>query len=103
VTVSTGWNSSSSGVANHAARVAGCERTFRHVARDDAAGADHRPRADAHTGQDQRAAADPDVGTDLDRLAEFLITGGVVACAVGLDGIPVLWREACEPLQQQIA
>jgi len=26
------------------------------------------------------------------------IVGGVVACATGPDGIPLLWREATEPL-----
>ncbi|MEO8702361.1 MAG: ADP-ribosylglycohydrolase family protein [Kofleriaceae bacterium] len=26
------------------------------------------------------------------------ITGGIVACATGVDGIPLLWREATEPL-----
>jgi ADP-ribosylglycohydrolase len=26
------------------------------------------------------------------------IVGGIVACATGVDGIPLLWREALEPL-----
>ena len=26
------------------------------------------------------------------------IVGGIVACATGIDGIPLLWREATEPL-----
>jgi ADP-ribosylglycohydrolase len=36
------------------------------------------------------------VVASLDRDTLAAITGGVVACAVGLEGIPVLWREATE-------
>src|SRR4051812_36520947 len=59
-------------LANDAAGIAGREDAVRHVARDDAAGADHGAVADAHARQDDRAAADPHVGPDVDRLAEFL-------------------------------
>jgi hypothetical protein len=34
----------------------------------------------------------------IDRDTIGAIVGGVVACAVGLDGIPLLWREATEAL-----
>jgi ADP-ribosylglycohydrolase len=34
----------------------------------------------------------------IDRDTIGAIVGGIVACAVGLDGIPLLWREATEPL-----
>jgi hypothetical protein len=67
----------------HAAdrRGTGCRRRTRrsgHVARDDAAGADHaRDRRSVTPGQDDRAAADPDVRSDLDRLAVLLLA----ACA----------------------
>ena len=36
------------------------------------------------------------VVASLDRDTLGAIVGGIVACAVGLDGIPVLWREATE-------
>ena len=35
----------------------------------------------------------------LDRDTLGAITGSVVACSVGLDGIPFLWREATERLE----
>lgn len=38
------------------------------------------------------------VVSSLDRDTLAAITGGVVACAVGLEGIPLLWREATEPV-----
>jgi hypothetical protein len=51
---------------------------------------------------------DADERRDLPRAGERLlgerkvtiawIVGGIVACATGLDGIPLLWREAMEPL-----
>lgn len=34
----------------------------------------------------------------IDRDTVGAIVGGIVACAVGRDGIPVLWREATERL-----
>lgn len=34
----------------------------------------------------------------IDRDTLGAITGGIVACATGLDGIPLLWRESTEPL-----
>lgn len=34
----------------------------------------------------------------IDRDTVGAMVGGVVACAVGADGIPVLWRAATEPL-----
>jgi ADP-ribosylglycohydrolase len=34
----------------------------------------------------------------VDRDTVGAIVGGIVACATGVDGIPVLWREACEKL-----
>jgi len=34
----------------------------------------------------------------IDRDTVGAIVGGIVACATGADGIPVLWREACEPV-----
>ena len=36
----------------------------------------------------------------IDRDTVGAIVGGIVACAVGVDGIPVLWRAACEPLRR---
>jgi len=35
----------------------------------------------------------------LDRDTIGAIVGGIVACATGMDGIPLLWREATEPLR----
>jgi ADP-ribosylglycohydrolase len=35
----------------------------------------------------------------LDRDTLGAIVGGIVACAVGIDGIPLMWRESLEPLQ----
>jgi ADP-ribosylglycohydrolase len=35
----------------------------------------------------------------IDRDTIGAIVGGIVACAVGIDGIPVLWRAATEPLR----
>jgi ADP-ribosylglycohydrolase len=32
----------------------------------------------------------------IDRDTIGAIVGGVVACATGIDGIPLLWREAVE-------
>lgn len=37
-----------------------------------------------------------DVGGDVDTTCAMV--GGIVAGAVGIEGIPVLWREAREPL-----
>ena len=34
----------------------------------------------------------------VDRDTLGAIVGGILACAVGLDGIPLLWREATEPI-----
>jgi ADP-ribosylglycohydrolase len=34
----------------------------------------------------------------IDRDTIGAIVGGIVACAVGADGIPFLWQAACEPL-----
>jgi hypothetical protein len=34
----------------------------------------------------------------IDRDTVGAIVGGIVACATGAAGIPVLWREAAEPL-----
>jgi ADP-ribosylglycohydrolase len=34
----------------------------------------------------------------IDRDTVGAIVGGIVACATGLDGIPMLWRAATEPL-----
>ena len=42
-----------------AARIARGKHALRHFARHDAAGADHRARADPHAGQDDRPAAHP--------------------------------------------
>jgi ADP-ribosylglycohydrolase len=35
----------------------------------------------------------------IDRDTIGAIVGGIVACAIGIDGIPVLWRAATEPLR----
>ena len=70
--ISSNQSSSSTG-RDHPAGVAGGEHPVGDVAGDDAAGADHRPRADPDPGEDQRPAADPDVRADLDRLAELLL------------------------------
>ncbi len=50
------WN-----LANDAARIARRKHAFRNIARHDAARADHRPGADSHARQDNRAASNPDV------------------------------------------
>lgn len=51
--------------------------------------------ATAHPGLDHASNA---LLSAIDRDTIGAIVGGVVACAVGLDGIPVLWREATERL-----
>ena len=38
----------------------------------------------------------------VDRDTVGAIVGGIVACATGVDGIPVLWREATEALPQSV-
>ena len=53
------------------------EHRLRYVARDHASCADHGARADAHAGQDDGRAADPDVRADLHGLAVFQPRGGV--------------------------
>ncbi len=50
----------------------------------------------AHPGLEHPSNALSMFAMDRDTLAA--IVGGVVACAVGLDGIPLLWREATEGL-----
>jgi ADP-ribosylglycohydrolase len=50
--------------------------------------------ATAHPGLDIGAIA----MFAVDRDTVGAIVGGIVACATGLDGIPLLWREATEPL-----
>lgn len=62
------------GFPDDAARVAGCERTLRNVARDYTAGTDHGARSDPNTGQNQSTATNPDIRADLDRLSEFLLS-----------------------------
>src|SRR5688500_17179148 len=42
------------------------EYSVRHIARDDAPSPDDRAITDAHTREDERAPADPDVGADVD-------------------------------------
>src|SRR5687767_1233879 len=56
---------------NDPARIPRGEHTLGNVARDDAPGADDGARADADAGQDDSAAAHPDVGPNLDRLPEL--------------------------------
>jgi ADP-ribosylglycohydrolase len=52
--------------------------------------------ATAHPGLE--LAANPMTLFAIDRDTVGAIVGGIVACATGLAGIPLLWREACEPL-----
>jgi ADP-ribosylglycohydrolase len=52
--------------------------------------------ATAHPGLDLSSNAMAIFAVDRDTVGA--IVGGIVACATGVDGIPVLWREACEPL-----
>jgi ADP-ribosylglycohydrolase len=52
--------------------------------------------ATAHPGLDLSSNALAIFALDRDTIGA--IVGGVVACATGVDGIPVLWREACEKL-----
>lgn len=47
------------------------EHPLQHVTGDDASGTDHSSRTDPDAGQDDGAAANPDVTADLDRFAEF--------------------------------
>ena len=47
------------------------------------------------------ATAHPGLDLASNALANFAVdrdTGGIVACATGVDGIPILWREATEAL-----
>src|SRR5690606_13499313 len=44
----------------------------RHVARDHRPGADHRPVADRHTGENDRGVADPDIVPDGHRTARLV-------------------------------
>jgi ADP-ribosylglycohydrolase len=50
----------------------------------------------AHPGLEHPSKALAMFAMDRDTLGA--IVGGVVACAVGIDGIPLLWREATEGL-----
>ncbi|HEY4179137.1 MAG TPA: ADP-ribosylglycohydrolase family protein [Kofleriaceae bacterium] len=52
--------------------------------------------ATAHPGFELSSNAMPISVIDRDTIGA--IVGGIVACAVGVDGIPLLWRAACEPL-----
>lgn len=52
--------------------------------------------ATAHPGLDLASNALAIFAIDRDTVGA--IVGGIVACATGPDGIPVLWRAACEPL-----
>jgi ADP-ribosylglycohydrolase len=52
--------------------------------------------ATAHPGLDLASNALALFAVDRDTVGA--IVGGIVACATGRDGIPVLWREACEKL-----
>jgi len=52
--------------------------------------------ATAHPGLDLASNAMAIFAIDRDTVGA--IVGGVVACATGEDGIPFLWRAACEPL-----
>jgi ADP-ribosylglycohydrolase len=52
--------------------------------------------ATAHPGLDLASNALALFAVDRDTVGA--IVGGIVACATGPDGIPVLWREACEKL-----
>src|SRR3954454_17075126 len=58
-------------LANHPARVPRGEHASRDSARHDAAGANDRARSDANTGKDDSASTNPDIGADVDRLAEL--------------------------------
>jgi len=53
--------------------------------------------ATAHPGLD--LPSNPLAIFAVDRDTVGAIVGGIVACATGVDGIPLLWREATEPLQ----
>jgi ADP-ribosylglycohydrolase len=52
--------------------------------------------ATAHPGLD--LASNPLALFGVDRDTIGAMVGGIVACANGADGIPLLWRAACEPL-----
>jgi ADP-ribosylglycohydrolase len=52
--------------------------------------------ATAHPGLDLSSNALSIFAIDRDTVGA--IVGGIVACAVGVDGIPVLWRAATEPI-----
>lgn len=76
---------------DHPTRVARRKNPRRDVVCDHAAGADHRPVPNAHAGQDDRAAAEPDIIPDPDRLAELeplaaLCGAQRVACCIDVNG-----------------
>lgn len=52
--------------------------------------------ATAHPGLDLASNAFMNFAVDRDTVGA--IVGGIVACATGVDGIPILWREATEKL-----
>ena len=54
--------------------IPGGEYALRNIARDDTAGADHGSRSNTNAWQNDRAASDPDIRPDLDRLTELLAT-----------------------------
>src|SRR6185503_20478684 len=61
-------------ISDNSTRIAGRENIFGNIARHDAAGTDHSARSNTDAGQDQRTAAHPHVGADLDRLAVLLLS-----------------------------
>src|SRR5260370_25476141 len=52
-------------------RISGDGQACADIARDHAAGPDHRPVANGHAGQDNGAAPDPDIAADPHRTPEF--------------------------------
>ena len=79
----SGWPQAQA-LAEPVRRVAGDELVVGHVARDDAARADHRPAADRHAGQDRAVRAQRGSGTHEDRRDLPVVIG--LGRAVPVDG-----------------
>ena len=65
------WRRSVANCADHSTRIARGEYGVGDIPRHDAAGSDHGTRPDPYARENNRAAADPDVRSDVDRLAKL--------------------------------
>lgn len=58
---------------DNAARISSGKDSGRYISCNDAPGANHGVRADVNTGENERSAAHPNVGSNIYRLTKFLL------------------------------